>query len=181
MARCLTLALALLLHLVTSSNEALTVEECTTVIMEAYGRQDLDKVLRETFGPIKQVKEREGASLEKCLAICRKNSECEKAIRKLDMKRSNTRKFLLGVKMSLKILVGHRGLLFVAFPMGSACDLAQFWLHLEHPILERVIGAVGNVLYGALVGYDLGGATEAVIGGVIGLSLWLYSEFFYYK
>jgi hypothetical protein len=171
MVRCLTLSLALvlLLHLVKSNNVAIVARECPTVIKEAYGREELDQVLSNTFGRvIWMTKERaspgERASLEECLAMCRTNSECKKAILKFDMMWSNTRKFLLVVKIGFKILVAHKRLSLLDLPIASACDLLQFWLHVEYPILERVVGFVGNSKY-----------------GVAGLLLWLYSEFFYYK
>jgi hypothetical protein len=176
MARCLALAIALALLplLVISSNEALTVEECPSVIREAYGREDLDEVLRETFGQIKE----KAVTRKECLSICRQISKCEEAILKIDMKRSNTRKFLLIVKIAFKILVVHKRLTFMDLPFSTLCDMLQFWLHVDHPILERVVGVVGNMFYGAFLWCDLGGAA---IGGITGLSLWIYSEVFYIK
>ncbi len=61
--------------------------------------------------------------------------------------------------------------------IGIAADLTQLALeYYGYTMQGKVIGAVGNTISGGLAGFALGGPPGALVGGALGLGLWIYSE-----
>lgn len=81
-------------------------------------------------------------------------------------------------EMVVKTAVAKSGLLvakkLVGSLIGSVADVAQFSLEYGgYNLMGKVVGAGGNIAYGALSGR---GSGTRLIGGAFGLGLWLFSE-----
>ncbi len=63
-------------------------------------------------------------------------------------------------------------------PLGYAADLSQFVLELfGYDMAGKFVGAGGYILGGALAGFAIGGPSGAVLGGVLGFSIWGIGEY----
>lgn len=164
-----------------SSEQSL--EKCVEIIVTFYGTEDgkevLIQVFRQYVGDVKPTKSQPTPNFETCVAKCSEDKKCKEALDNLEMKRSikSMIRKLLAANLVIKTsMIG--GEVFLGYFVGIAADLTQFALHINYAVAGKVVGAVGNVVYGVL----LGSAMEApVMGGGTAFALWVYSEWFSYK
>lgn len=67
-------------------------------------------------------------------------------------------------------------------PLGWGSDLAQLTLEvLGYKTAGKFIGAGGNIMAGVVSGFAVGGPSGALLGGTMGLGLWVAGEYLYYE
>ena len=136
---------------------------CVEEIAEAYGTKDLKEILVEAFrqwGPlvataVKNMKLK--PTPEECIAKCRQHIKCRAALDKLDMQRSikSIIRRLFAAKMAIKLcIVSYR--VPLGFIIGTVADLVQFYWHMEYMLHGQLVGAGGNLVYGAMIGSEFG-------------------------
>ena len=177
-------AILLVLEFTRSIEGKASEDSCVEIIVKFYGTEDGKEVMVQFFrqydmaGAMPKTKSQPTPEFQTCVAKCREDKKCRKAIDNLEMKRSiksMIRKFL-ATKLVIKTsIIGSE---FIGYVIGIAADLGQFALHTNYAVLGKALGAAGNLAYGVL----LGSAVDApILGGGTALALWAYSEWFTYK
>lgn len=171
----------------TFSAKKSTTEEAIASLILVYGLDDFFKLLEDHLGDftgkdfvVEVSKKILKHVVEKMLKSCSEESKCKEAIDKFQFKEKI---FIRELGQSVvndfapKASIRASKLLKAAYLVGLSADVAQFVLeYYDYRMAGKIVGVVGNTVSGAMAGFALGGAPGMLVGGVMGLGLWVYTE-----
>lgn len=156
-------------------------------IILAYGLDDFFELLEDHLGDftgkdfvVEGSKKVLKHVVEEILKSCSEESKCKEAMDKFPFKEKIfVREFGQRVveDFAPKASIHASKLLKAASLVGLSADVAQFVLeYYGYRMAGKIVGAVGNTVSGAMAGFALGGAPGMLVGGVLGLGSWIYTE-----